>query len=49
MYDQIYFKYGVEPLEFEIACNEHNLLKVKDGENAPSLSKNALNISNNLI
>jgi hypothetical protein len=43
----IYFKYGVEPLEFEMSCKEHDLLKAKDPQKAGKLSLNALTIEHN--
>ena len=45
----IYFKYGVEPLEFEMNCKDHDLLKPKDLQKAGSLSRNAMIIGNNQL
>ena len=49
MYDKLFFDYSIEPLEFELNCEEHGLLKHKDEQKAGSLSRNAMAIANNLI
>jgi hypothetical protein len=49
MYDKLYFDYEIEPLEFEVNCDEHGLLKSNEEQKAGSLSRNAMAIANNLI